>query len=444
MNNVLTAPVPAVGVLSEKDIEIRRLQRVIKQQEKQINRMECTGSQRELIMQRLSEQLAVMVTAADAATEAKSDFLSKMSHEIRTPLNAVIGLSGLALKSDDMGTVKEYLGKILRSSDFLLGVINDVLDLSKIESGKMHLADSPFDFKQMLADVANIIGFKVRQKDIAFSVNTPKSLPDVVNADRQRLTQVLTNLLSNAVKFTPENGKITMTADAVPSDTPSSYDITFSVSDTGIGISPEQQSRLFKSFSQAESSTSRLYGGTGLGLAISQSIVRLMGGEISVNSALGKGAEFVFTVTLPVGVLEEETAQSDLTTADFSGKRILLAEDNEINREIVVTVLEPSGVVIDCAEDGEKAVEAFKNTCKTSNAYDLIFMDVQMPIMDGLTATRRIRELGGDIPIIAMTANVFKEDIDRCKNAGMNDHIGKPINYETLFGKLEKYLNASR
>jgi signal transduction histidine kinase/DNA-binding response OmpR family regulator/ABC-type amino acid transport substrate-binding protein len=533
----------------------------------------------------MSHNIESALESAKEASRAKSEFLANMSHEIRTPMNAIIGMTSIAGASAEVERKDYCLSKIGDASNHLLGVINDILDMSKIEANKFELSPVEFVFEKMLRRVVNVINFRVDEKHQRFSVHIDEQIPRALIGDDQRLAQVITNLLSNAIKFTPENGSISLDARFVKEEG-GICTIQIEVTDTGIGITAEQQSRLFTSFQQAESSTSRKFGGTGLGLAISKRIVEMMGGRVWIESEPGKGSTFAFTVEAgrgreenrgppdpnmnwrnvrlmvvdddPVvreyfleiargfGVfcdtaadgrealdlierngayniffvdwqmpgmdgielthrikekgndnsivimisaaewnnIEDEakkagvdkflhkplfpSAVADIVNDclgvespaagsdeakpidDFEGRRIILAEDVEINREIVLTLLEPTKLVIDCAENGELALSLFS---ESPEKYDMIFMDLQMPIMDGYEATRRIRAFeasrndgGGSprlphgIPIIAMTANVFLEDIEKCLEAGMNDHIGKPLDFDEVLAKLREYL----
>ena len=520
---------------------------------------------------------------AQAGSRAKSEFLSRMSHEIRTPMNAIIGMTEIGRRASDMDKIKDCLDKIQNASGHLLSLINDILDMSKIEAGKLELAANPFDLEKMLEDVANVIAVRAEEKRVEFLVNIDPKLPRAVLGDRLRLTQVVTNLLSNAVKFTPPRGCVQLTVLAAPDSGPESCSISFAVTDSGIGIAAEQISRLFTAFEQADSSIANRFGGTGLGLAISQSIVRMMGGSISVSSEPGKGSTFTFavrlrraenlpknmpcdlavyqnlrvliiddsdetlaffeSVLLRIGVqyklaghgeaaveiartAKQSGAGFDIVFIDylmegmdgietsrclrevlgegvhvmmasatdwqdieaekavgftriihkplfssailnvlnelvagekimrtlarvepepppltFSQSRILLAEDIEINREIILSLLEDTGAALDCAENGEIAVQMFHDALIP---YDLVFMDIQMPVMNGLEATRRIRAMDKPeamtVPIVAMTANAFAEDARECMAAGMNDHLSKPISINELYATLAKYL----
>jgi len=528
-----------------------------------------------------SDMMEKLIQAREEAllgAKAKTDFLANMSHEIRTPLNAVIGMTSVGKNATSTERKDYCFGKIEDASKHLLGVINDILDMSKIEANKFELSEVAFDFEKMLQNVVNVTAFRVEEKKQHFMVYIDDAIPESFIGDDQRLTQIITNLLSNAVKFTPEGGSISINTKlaGVEGDL---YRIQFDVNDTGIGITAEQQKKLFNDFQQADTSTTRNFGGTGLGLSISKRIVEMMGGRIWIESEMGKGSSFKFTVQLrqtserekrrklsegvtpkslhalfidddediceyfkdissrlgfdcdiaysgeqalalidsnkdydiffvdwqmpgmdglelsghirekegsrPIitmisayelaeiedkaidaGVdrflpkplfpsaiadliaecIDKETGRKAIGNAaesnNFNGARILLADDVEINREIVIALLEPMSLMIDCAENG---VEAVKMYSADPFGYEMILMDVQMPEMDGYEATRRIRSLGFDrareIPIIAMTANVFKQDIERCIEAGMNGHLGKPLDLENVIAMLHKYLN---
>ena len=515
---------------------------------------------------------------SDRESQHKSAFLANMSHEIRTPMNAIIGMTTIGKSAKEIERKDHCFSKIEDASNHLLGVINDILDMSKIEANKFDLSPAEFNFEKMLQRVVNVVNFRVEEKHQKFSIHIDRFIPKTVIGDDQRIAQVITNLVGNAIKFTPEGGAIGLDARLLAEDK-NICTVQISVSDTGIGITPEQQKRVFASFEQAESSTTRKYGGTGLGLAISKSIVEMMGGSIGVESEKGKGSTFTFTMQVQRGVQRKQgllspgvkldnvrimvvdddkdildyfteiahefnvycdTAISGkealrmvkqkglyhiyfvdwkmpemdgiqlvselkshnndsvksvvimITAAEwtaveaeakkagvykflskplfpsaiadvineslgidykkvedaqanieglFAGRRILLVEDVEINREIVLALLEPTNIKIDCAENGAEAVRMF---AEAPGKYDMIFMDVQMPEMDGYDATRRIRALkhpyAKTIPIVAMTANVFKEDVERCLETGMNDHIGKPLDFHELLEKLHIYL----
>ena len=405
-----------------------------------------------VLIHNVTELVKTKEKAEEAAT-AKTNFLANMSHEIRTPLNAIIGMTAIGKASASIERKDYCLSRIDGASNHLLGVINDILDMSKIEANKLELSLVTFNFENMLNLVVDVIRFRMDEKKQNFTVHIDNTIPKILTGDDQRLAQVITNLLSNAVKFTPEGGCISLNTQLGEVEN-GNCTIIIEVTDTGIGISPEQQKRLFTSFQQAESNTTRQFGGTGLGLVISKRIVEMMGGQIWIKSELGKGSTFAFTVHLEQGndcndkpadaldakPLPSETEPEEVAVS-FSGRHILLVEDVEINREIILTLLESTHLKIDCAKNGVEAVHMFR---ETPEKYDMIFMDVQMPEMDGYEATRHIRTLDGsharNIPIVAMTANVFKEDIERCLASGMNAHVGKPIDLNEILNTLKTYL----
>jgi len=519
-------------------------------------------------------KLTKQQTEAEAAGQSKAAFLTDMSNEMRTPLNAIIGLTEIGKNSSDLPGKNHALNRIQDVSTHLLGIINDMLDISKIEANKLDLAFIEFNFEKMIQRVMNVVGFRINEKRQKFSMNIDSDVPKTLIGDDQRLAQVIANLLENAIKFTPENGSISLDADFIEEEN-GLCTIQISVTDTGIGLSAAQREKLFQPIQQAESSTARSYGGAGLGLAISKNIVEMMGGRIWVESEPDEGSTFAFVVKLKRGkdeehrtgerpsnrgdirilvvddsqvildyfravsnklgvycdtairgedalilvernnnyqiyfidlqmptmdgiqlsrelkpqisknsivvlmtanewtvdsveakeagvdkflskplfprIIEEvineflgvkETKAPDISTAGiYAGRRILLVEDLEVNREIVMTLLEPTLVKIDCAENGIQAVYLF---AESPLKYDLILMDIQMPDMDGYEATRRIRALdipaAKKIPILAITANVYSEDITKCLEAGMNDHIGKPLDFDVFMEKLRTYL----
>lgn len=544
--------------------------------------LEARIAERTQALVRMTEEARAARDTAEQAAQAKSQFLANMSHEMRTPLNAVIGMTSIAKAAPDVERKEYCIEKIEEASIHLLGVINDILDMSKIEANRFELSYAELSLERMLMRVTNVLGYGVSQKDQTFRVTLDDALPAYIIGDEQRLSQVTTNLLSNAVKFTPEGGTIDLSARLIEEDGRDCR-IEIAVKDTGIGISGEQLGRLFQSFAQADAGISRRYGGTGLGLAISRRIARMMEGDITVSSVLGEGATFTFTFTArrgkagvrpalqpntnwrnlrvlavddapevleyfehlalahhfscdvakdgyaacqmvdaseapyhiifvdwnmpgmngielarhirehgnaivimisalewgqieheareagishfiskplfasvivdcinrclqqtPAAEASEEAACDPADAACFAGRHILLAEDIDINREIVQALLEPTGLAIDCAENGREAVEMF---AAQPDRYDAIFMDIHMPEVDGYEATQRIRSLdlpeAAQVPIIAMTANVFREDIERCLACGMNDHLGKPLDIEKVIEKLQTHLKAS-
>ena len=386
----------------------------------------------------------------EQASNAKSNFLATMSHEIRTPLNAIIGMTTIAKGSEDPGRKDYCLERITDASTLLLGIINDILDMSKIEEGKFELSCTEFDFPAMLRRTVDLFEFRFSEKKQMFTLNTDPSIPVRIITDEQRLSQVITNLISNAIKFTPNEGKISLDIKRLDGgEDPLVCELELRLSDTGIGISKEQQAKLFQAFIQVDSSISRKYGGTGLGLAISKKILEMMYGNIRIESEIGKGSTFISTIRAEVPAHANDAAEPESGSAstaaaeDFNGKHILLAEDIEINREIVIALLEDFNLEITEAEDGQ---QAFDKYAAAPENFDLIFMDIHMPGVDGYESTRLIRALdhpsAKTVPIIAMTANVFKEDIEHCLAAGMNGHVGKPLDFDEVMMVLKKYLGG--
>ena len=413
----------------ERDDEIGELARII-------NKMMGDINQRD-------KELESALKIAQAASRAKSEFLANMSHEIRTPMNAIIGMTSIAQTSSCTERKDYALSNIEDASKHLLGIINDILDMSKIEADKLELHPVTFDFEEMLKKAVNFLNFRVVEKNQNLDIVIGNNIPRMIKCDSQRLSQVITNLLSNAIKFTPDQGSICLYADLLKTEN-DFYEILFKVTDTGLGISKEQQKRLFSPFEQAESSTTRKYGGIGLGLTITKRIVELMGGSISVTSAPGEGSTFTFTIKAEKTGVDTGTVLPRKNTGiddNFRGYRVLLAEDVEINREIVAALLEPTALEIEYAQNGAEAVSMIS---EAPERYNAVLMDIQMPEMDGYEATRAIRALNSKhakkIPIIALTANAFKEDIDNCMEAGMNSHIAKPLDFTIVLRALRKHL----
>ena len=387
--------------------------------------------------------LQLAVQRETKANLAKREFLFNMSHDIRTPMNAIIGFTALAQTHiDDRGQVEDYLKKISVSSQHLLSLINDVLDMSRIESGKVTLEAKPVHLPELVHELRDIVQAVVSEKDLSLTLDTVGVENEDVIADPLRLEQILINVLANAVKFTPDGGQISLWI--VQKDTaPAGYaDFEFHIKDNGIGMSEEFQKHIFEQFARERASTVSKRQGTGLGMTITKSLVDMMGGRITVKSEQGKGSEFTISLRFPIGEAKTEQTPPAAKASAFTGKKLLVVEDNELNLEIASTLLKEAGFEVDTAENGKIAVE--KVEAASADRYDLILMDIQMPEMDGYEATRRIRALPDTkkaaLPIVAMTANAFEDDRKNALRAGMNGHIAKPLDIQKLFQVLSELL----
>lgn len=395
------------------------------------------------------EDYEMRLSQADEASQSKTTFLSRMSHEIRTPMNGIIGMLSLAEgKLDSTHPAMQYLTKIDELSAHLLSLINDILDMSRIEAGKVELEDKPFSLRKLGDKLYDMFAKNLEQRNIEYTVEFEDVTVDYVIGDELRISQVIINFLSNAVKFT-EKGEIRVTLRqmALAGGT---ADIMIRVRDTGIGMSPEFINRIFRPFEQESMDTQKKYGGTGLGMAISDQIVKLMGGEIVVESMVGKGSDFMVFLHLPVSEevekVSEEKASADEAAAEFDdafdGKSILVAEDNELNAVIAVEVLKNMGAKVELATNGQEAVDHFEHN--PAGYYDFILMDVQMPVMDGRAAARKIRGLdradAADIPVFALSADAFIEDERLSRESGMNGHYAKPVDFNELQRSIGAFL----
>ena len=413
-----------------------------------IARQDITGLQKkEEEIRRILERAR---DEAEKGNRAKSNFLSSMSHDIRTPMNAIIGYTNIALdKIDDKEMVRDSLTKIVASSHYLLSLINDVLDMSKIESGKIHLNENKCDLKKIFERIADLTRSQAGKKSLAISFDTEQVRHPYVIADELRLEQVLINIAGNAVKYTPKGGSISIAAMETEEYPDGKSRYRFAVRDTGIGMSEDFLPHIFESFSRETNSTINKIQGTGLGMAITSRLVKLMGGEISVSSKLGEGSEFVVELTFPhwespVGSELSDSEEEAVDKAALAGRKILLVEDNDINAEIATLVLSEYGLVVDRASNGQEGVDRIVE--KGGGYYDVVLMDIQMPVLNGYEATKKIRGLDTEyakrLPIIAMSANAYEEDVRESLASGMNGHIAKPFDPQELAAELYRRIYA--
>ncbi|MCL2441059.1 MAG: ATP-binding protein [Treponema sp.] len=407
-------------------------------------KLEALVQERTIKLNKYQEELESALKAAKAASKSKSVFLANMSHEIRTPMNSIMGFSELALDGETSQKTRDYLKNIKSNADWLLQIINDILDISKIESGKMELEVIPFDMHELFSSCRTLVMPKAVEKGILLHFYAEPSMGKMPVGDPTRLRQVLVNLLSNAVKFT-NSGMIKLVSDIIHMDD-KTISMNFEIRDSGIGMTPEQIQVIFDPFTQAETGTTRKYGGTGLGLTITKSIIEMMGGNLTVDSVPGIGSKFSFSLTFDTIDVPEEEAQlkqidlNDIKKPSFDHE-VLLCEDNEMNQMVIREHLKRVGIKTVIAENGKAGVDIIKNRINNGEKpFDLIFMDMYMPVMDGLEATAEIKKIITSTPIIAMTANVMTEDQEVYKAGGMDDYLGKPFTSQELWRCLIKYL----
>ncbi|HIJ23604.1 MAG: response regulator [Gammaproteobacteria bacterium] len=393
----------------------------------------------------MEAELKESVIEADEANRSKSDFLANMSHEIRTPMNAIIGVGYLALKAGLNEQQQSYVKKMHNAALSLLSIINDILDFSKVEAGKIELENIPFRLSKILNNLNHLFLEKMEERGVQLLFIVKREVPDQLVGDPGRVSQVLVNLINNAIKFT-EQGVITVAVTLQNEVQSTVANLKFTVEDQGVGMTDSQQQRLFQPFTQADSSTSRKYGGTGLGLAISRQLVELMGGEITVDSQLGRGSCFSFSLPLKVTQQSLETVKTtntdDTVRQQLSGVRVLLVEDNDVNQMVAIEMLQMAGVEVELAENGEVALQRLYDQNEKQLLFDIVLMDIQMPEMDGYEATRRIRadERFRDLPVVAVTANALIQDQMDAKDAGMDDHIAKPFDPDILYRTIDKWV----